>query len=179
MLLFQTLDFLIDINSFNYHSFLLLQVAPNCIHIRKGTRADIDSYSAFWDNEKKSQTELLSELTKAGVTDVYVCGLAYDVCVGKWLKSIRGGGLVPTISACTWWSCQATKTPANRDQLYPQSVVRLSGFSVSGQIESAELILIRTINPLRRRPNPAPAPPDGEVHPNLGHTAKYPCSICH
>ena len=44
---------------------------------------EIDSYSAFWDNHKLSCTELHSKLQDAGVTDVYVCGLAYDVCVGE------------------------------------------------------------------------------------------------
>ena len=51
--------------------------------INKGTNPDIDSYSAFWDNEKLAQTELYSELEKRHVTDVFICGLAYDVCVGK------------------------------------------------------------------------------------------------
>ena len=51
--------------------------------VRKGVNPDVDSYSAFWDNNKLSQTNLVSELTKRGVTDVYACGLAYDFCVGK------------------------------------------------------------------------------------------------
>ena len=53
------------------------------VYVNKGTNSHIDSYSAFWDNKKLSQTELLQKLTKHGITDVYVCGLAYDICVGK------------------------------------------------------------------------------------------------
>lgn len=53
------------------------------MHVKKGKNPDIDSYSAFWDNMKKSKTELLEELEKRHVTRVFVCGLAYDVCVGK------------------------------------------------------------------------------------------------
>ena len=60
------------------------QVADNHVIVHKGTNSDVDSYSAFWDNNKLSQTKLVSELTKRGVTDVYVCGLAYDVCVGEY-----------------------------------------------------------------------------------------------
>ena len=60
-----------------------LQVVKNGLFINKGTLADVDSYSAFWDNMKLSQTPLVKELAKRHVTDVYVCGLAYDVCVGR------------------------------------------------------------------------------------------------
>ncbi|ELT95024.1 hypothetical protein CAPTEDRAFT_144642 [Capitella teleta] len=60
-----------------------LKVVDRAIHITKGTNPDIDSYSAFWDNKKLSQTNLVCELTQKAITDVYVCGLAYDVCVGS------------------------------------------------------------------------------------------------
>ena len=58
-------------------------MTENHVMVRKGVNPDVDSYSAFWDNNKLSQTNLVSELTKRGVTDVYACGLAYDFCVGK------------------------------------------------------------------------------------------------
>ena len=54
------------------------------MHIQKGTNPDIDSYSAFWDNKKLAKTDLVQELHKRAVTDIYVCGLAYDVCVGMY-----------------------------------------------------------------------------------------------
>ena len=57
--------------------------------VHKGTNPEVDSYSAFWDNHKLSQTELVSLLSKHHVTDVYVCGLAYDVCVGKFSFNCR------------------------------------------------------------------------------------------
>lgn len=56
---------------------------PDAVTIYKGTKSDIDSYSAFYDNMKLSQTALEEELTRRNVTDVYVCGLAYDICVGR------------------------------------------------------------------------------------------------
>ena len=59
------------------------QVTKDCVMIYKGTESDVESYSAFFDNQKLRQTELNSVLKKKGVTDVYVCGLAADVCVGK------------------------------------------------------------------------------------------------
>ena len=51
--------------------------------IHKGTNPDIDSYSAFWDNGKLAETSLADDLHKRNVTRVFVCGLAYDVCVGE------------------------------------------------------------------------------------------------
>ncbi|CAH1267369.1 Hypp3735 [Branchiostoma lanceolatum] len=58
-----------------------LKVVKDHILIRKGLDPDVDSYSAFWDNMKKSSTPLVSELAKRHITDVYICGIATDVCV--------------------------------------------------------------------------------------------------
>ena len=55
--------------------------------MNKGCHSEVDSYSAFWDNNKLSQTDLVRILAKHKVTDVYVCGVAYDVCVG-WYSSL-------------------------------------------------------------------------------------------
>lgn len=57
-----------------------LKVKPGSLKIYKGTDPEVDSYSAFWDNDKKGSTTLHSDLRALGVTDVYVCGIAYDVC---------------------------------------------------------------------------------------------------
>ena len=50
--------------------------------IRKGQKSNVDSYSAFSDPKKQVKTELEDILRQKGVTDVYVCGLATDYCVG-------------------------------------------------------------------------------------------------
>ena len=75
-----------------------------------------------------------------------------------------------------------TQSPANRDQLLSwQSAVRLSGFSASGQFAAAELILISTTKPLRRRPDRTQLLlllMAGDIHPNPGPTVKYPCPVC-
>ncbi|WP_110666415.1 nicotinamidase [Salinicola halophilus] len=53
--------------------------------IRKGTHPQIDSYSAFRNNVgpdgQRPATGLAGWLRDRGVTDVYLCGLARDVCV--------------------------------------------------------------------------------------------------
>lgn len=58
------------------------QVLEHGQFVHKGIHADVDSYSAFWDNNKTSKTTLSDLMQQKKVTDVYVCGIAYDVCVG-------------------------------------------------------------------------------------------------
>jgi nicotinamidase/pyrazinamidase len=48
---------------------------------RKGTDAEIDSYSGFFDNGHQRATGLGEYLQDKGVADVYVMGLATDYCV--------------------------------------------------------------------------------------------------
>jgi nicotinamidase/pyrazinamidase len=49
--------------------------------VQKGTDPRIDSYSGFFDNHHRKQTELSGVLRQSGVTDVYILGLATDYCV--------------------------------------------------------------------------------------------------
>ena len=49
--------------------------------IRKGFRAPIDSYSAFFENDQETQTGLAGYLRERGVGQVVLTGLATDFCV--------------------------------------------------------------------------------------------------
>lgn len=60
-----------------------LDVPEAQLIIRKGFRKDIDSYSAFFENDQKTETGLTGYLKNLGITDLYICGLATDFCV-KW-----------------------------------------------------------------------------------------------
>ena len=51
--------------------------------IYKGVHSFIESYSSCYDNGKRSETKLYRELVSNNVTDIFVCGLATDVCVGE------------------------------------------------------------------------------------------------
>ncbi|CAK1545379.1 unnamed protein product [Leptosia nina] len=59
-----------------------LKVVQNGIKVYKGTNPEVDSYSVFWDNKKLTETSLSTQLRMRAVTDIYICGIAYDVCVG-------------------------------------------------------------------------------------------------
>ena len=49
--------------------------------LRKGFRADIDSYSAFLENDHFTPTGLAGYLRERGLRRLFLCGLAYDFCV--------------------------------------------------------------------------------------------------
>jgi nicotinamidase/pyrazinamidase len=49
--------------------------------VRKGFRPEIDSYSAFFENDRSTSTGLAGYLRERGFRRVFVCGLALDFCV--------------------------------------------------------------------------------------------------
>jgi nicotinamidase/pyrazinamidase len=49
--------------------------------IRKGFHNDVDSYSAFLEADRKTETGLSGYLKGRGIKRVFVCGLATDYCV--------------------------------------------------------------------------------------------------
>ena len=49
--------------------------------LRKGFRPQIDSYSAFFENDHFTPTGLAGYLRERGLTRLFLCGLAYDFCV--------------------------------------------------------------------------------------------------
>jgi len=49
--------------------------------IRKGCRLDLDSYSAFFENDRKTPTGLEGWIKTLGITNVIIGGLATDYCV--------------------------------------------------------------------------------------------------
>ncbi len=50
--------------------------------LRKGFRPQIDSYSAFFENDRITPTGLAGYLRERGLTRGFFAGLAYDFCVG-------------------------------------------------------------------------------------------------
>ena len=58
-----------------------LDIKPVSVIIRKGIHKDIDSYSAFFENDRKTQTGLEGYLRSLGVETVIMGGIATDYCV--------------------------------------------------------------------------------------------------
>lgn len=79
-----------------------LKILHDSILIKKGTSSEIDSYSVFFDNQRLSETSLNAELKSKGITDVYVCGIAYDVCVRfTALDAIQNGYRTILLDDCS------------------------------------------------------------------------------
>jgi nicotinamidase/pyrazinamidase len=60
--------------------------------LRKGFDPEIDSYSAFFENDRATATGLCGYLRERGIERVFVVGLAYDFCVGYSALDARGHG---------------------------------------------------------------------------------------
>jgi nicotinamidase/pyrazinamidase len=79
----------------DYHPSLSLPRAE--LILRKGFRAGIDSYSAFFENDKTTPTGLAGYLRERGLSRVFLAGLAYDFCVGFSAIDARRLGLPAVI----------------------------------------------------------------------------------
>jgi nicotinamidase/pyrazinamidase len=60
--------------------------------LRKGFRAAIDSYSAFYENDRTTPTGLTGYLRERGLTRLFLAGLAFDFCVRYSAEDARREG---------------------------------------------------------------------------------------
>ena len=58
-----------------------LDIPHAALILRKGFRRSIDSYSAFFENDRKTETGLQGYLRERAMRRVFVTGLALDFCV--------------------------------------------------------------------------------------------------
>ena len=63
----------------NFHKNL--NINKSNLILRKGCNQKIDSYSAFFENDKNTTTGLEGYLVKKEIKRLYLCGLAFDYCV--------------------------------------------------------------------------------------------------
>lgn len=79
-----------------------LRTDPADLIIRKGFRREIDSYSAFFENDRTTPTGLEGYLRTRGVAAVTLVGLATDFCVNySALDAVRLGFRVTVIESLT------------------------------------------------------------------------------
>ena len=72
--------------------------------LRKGFRREIDSYSAFRENDKKTPTGLAGYLRERGFKRIFLAGLAYDYCVRFSAVDGQSAGFE---SYVIWEACRA------------------------------------------------------------------------
>jgi len=74
-----------------FHPALELRRAE--LVLRKGFRRHVDSYSAFFENDRTTPTGLAGYLRERDLRRVFLAGLAYDYCVGYSALDARALGL--------------------------------------------------------------------------------------
>ena len=97
--------------------------------IRKGFRQQIDSYSAFFENDRTTPTGLHGYLQERGFEAVTLAGLAYDFCVLYSAMDARRLGYEVCVEAlaCRAIDLDGSKEAATRDMV-------AAGVDISGTI---------------------------------------------
>jgi nicotinamidase/pyrazinamidase len=73
-------------------------LAPHAeLIVRKGFRREIDSYSAFYENDHTTPTGLTGYLRERGFTRVVLAGLAFDFCVRFSAEDAHRGGFAVAV----------------------------------------------------------------------------------
>ena len=100
--------------------------------IRKGYRANIDSYSALYENDRTTPTGLAGYLRDRGIRRLFVCGLALDFCVYYSCMDARREGFDVAMieDACRAIDLEGSQAAAMND-------MRAAGVAI---LNSAELI---------------------------------------
>ncbi len=74
-----------------------LRVPHAALVVRKGFRRDIDSYSAFHENDRTTPTGLSGYLRERGLGRVILAGLALDFCVRWSAEDAHKGGFAAVV----------------------------------------------------------------------------------
>ncbi len=74
-----------------------LDIPHAALVVRKGFRLEIDSYSAFFENDHATATGLGGYLRERGLSRVYLSGLATDFCVQFSALDAREQGFETTV----------------------------------------------------------------------------------
>lgn len=80
-----------------FHDDIASVVSAASVVIRKGMNPDVDSYSAFFENDKTTSTGLAGYLRDKGIQRVFCVGLAYDYCVAYSALDARMEGFEAVI----------------------------------------------------------------------------------
>jgi nicotinamidase/pyrazinamidase len=106
-----------------FHSALHLPQAE--LILRKGFRPEIDSYSAFFENDRTTHTGLGGYLKERGLTRVFVAGLAYDYCVGYSALDARRLGLAATVIRDACRAIDLNGSVQSIEKRFEQAAVKL------------------------------------------------------
>ena len=92
-----------------------LVVPPDAPVVRKGTHAEVDGYSAFFENDGRTPVGLDALLRRDGIAEIVLVGLATDVCVCHTALDARRLGYDVTVVAA---GCRGIDTPGSLDRAW-------------------------------------------------------------
>jgi nicotinamidase/pyrazinamidase len=93
--------------------------------LRKGFNPEIDSYSAFFENDRTTPTGLAGYLAERALTRVFLAGLAYDYCVAYSALDARRLGLQAFVLRDACRAIDLNGTVASTDAEFAKSGVRI------------------------------------------------------
>lgn len=73
-----------------FHTDLYIPHAS--VILRKGVHRQIDSYSTFYENDRKTPTGLIGYIRERGFSRIFLAGLAFDFCVRYSAEDARREG---------------------------------------------------------------------------------------
>jgi nicotinamidase/pyrazinamidase len=108
-----------------------LQIPHAELVLRKGFRPTIDSYSAFYENDRKTPTGLAGYLRERGLTRVFAAGLALDFCVRYSAEDARSEGFAVLVieDACRGIDVDGSLA-ATRESFAPLGVTTVSADAI-------------------------------------------------
>ena len=106
--------------------------------LRKGYHREIDSYSAFYENDRKTATGLTGYLRERGFTRVFLAGLAFDFCVRYSGEDARREGFEAVVveDACRSIDVDGSAA-ATRDQFRSLGIRCVSTGAINDNSSSA------------------------------------------
>lgn len=93
-----------------------LDVPNAALVLRKGMRPAIDSYSAFYENDRRTPTGLVGYLRERGLGRIFAAGLAFDFCVRYSAEDAVESGFTAAVieDACRGIDIEGSMAAARR-----------------------------------------------------------------
>jgi nicotinamidase/pyrazinamidase len=102
--------------------------------VRKGFRKEIDSYSAFFENDHSTPTGLAGYCQERGLERLFFAGLAYDFCVGFSAVDARKAGFEAVVVRD---ACRAIDVEGSVARMEAEFAARGVRVVESGEIDAA------------------------------------------
>lgn len=110
-----------------------LQIPHAELVLRKGYAPEIDSYSAFYENDRKTPTGLGGYLRERGFTRLFIAGLAFDFCVQYSAEDAHRSGFTVLVveDACRAIDVAGSAT-RSREILASLGIMLVSSAAIGG-----------------------------------------------